>query len=165
MKVVNAALFQGTWFACVLGGWQAGAVGLIGLVGLSIYLGSFTRDVSAAVVLASVGWIFDSSWIALGVLDYASGVSAPVWIVMLWFAVGFTVNHSLSFLQRHLGFAAAAGCCAAPISYLAGERLGAVQVVDPAGLALIAASWAAVFGLTFHLISLMTRESEREHVG
>jgi hypothetical protein len=109
------------------------------------------RDLVLASVAAVVGFLLETVWIRAGVLDYAGAVVAPAWIVLLWVGVGLTVNHSLAFLQRRPWLGGAMAGATAPLSYLAGERFGAVVVPDPWLLAAVSAAWFLLFALGFAL--------------
>ncbi|MEZ5558599.1 MAG: DUF2878 domain-containing protein [Pseudomonadales bacterium] len=171
-NLINAALFQTTWFACVLGGAAGsslwGAAALLGLLTFSARSPHLRADLRLAAAAAVIGFALDTLWIHLGVLDYHGIAFAPAWIVLLWVAVGLTLNHSLSlFAGRPWLGGVLAGACA-PLSYLGGERLGAVAVPDPWLLALVAAAWFFTFALAFALagdgaIALRRQPYERAH--
>jgi hypothetical protein len=152
-NLVNALLFQAAWFGCVLGGsigsirW--GAMALAGMVAFAAMRDRLRSDLGWALAAAGVGFCLDTLWIRIGVLDYSGAGVAPVWIVLLWASVGLSVNHSLApFVARPWIGGTLAGL-SAPVSYLGGERLGAVVVSDPVQLALVAAVWCAVFTVGF----------------
>lgn len=163
-NVVNAVLFQAAWFACVIGGAQGTNVwGALAVGGLLIYalLGSVRgRDLALGCAGASVGFIVDTVWIRTGVLDYAGAAIAPVWIVMLWVGVGLTVNHSLSLFKARPWLGGLFAGATAPLSYLAGERFGAVIIPDPWQLAFISLVWALLFTAVFTL----ARDAESAHL-
>ncbi|MEM8768422.1 MAG: DUF2878 family protein, partial [Pseudomonadota bacterium] len=60
-----------------------------------------------------------------------------------------TVNHSMAWLQPRPWLAGVLAAVFAPVTYLAGERLGAVTVVEPLRLGMISAGWGIVFYLVF----------------
>ena len=151
--LLNAALFQLTWFGCVLGGavnepvWGLLALGVLAAMALS--RGKPGPDLRMVILLGATGFALDSLWIATGLLTYGDHTVAPVWVVALWLGVALTVNHSLAWLRNRPGLAAVLAAVAAPFTYLAGERLGAVQVPAVFGLAVVSAAWAALFALLF----------------
>jgi len=154
-NLANAVLFQGAWFACVLGGaagtsvWGAGAVA--GLLAFAAVRDRLRSDLVYAAAGASVGFALDTLWIQAGVLDYSGAAVAPAWIVLLWAGVGLTLNHSMApFAQRPWLGAALAGA-SAPLSYLGGERLGAVVVPEPVLLIVVAIAWMLLFGVAFRI--------------
>jgi hypothetical protein len=145
--LVNAALFQATWFAAVLFGTGAAlvAAGLLGWHAAA--RGTAKADLTLAAFLAVIGLGLDTAWIYLGVLDYNGAVVAPPWIVVLWGAVGLSVNHSLSFLQRSPWLAAVLVGPAGAISYLAGAEFGGVVIPQMASLLIVVVVWALLFFL------------------
>jgi hypothetical protein len=151
--IVNALIFQVVWFACVLGGaadqplW--GFLGVSALVALSMRGPTLAADLRVMLGLGTVGFVLDSTWVLLGVLDYGGSPVAPAWIVALWLGFALTVNHSMGWLKRNLPLAAALAAVFAPVTYLAGERLGAVAVTSLPGLALVSIAWALLFYVTF----------------
>ncbi len=168
--VVNALLFQATWFACVIGGaqgqWQWGALGILALLGFSFWRNSLARDVALLSVLAVVGFCLDSLWAATGVLDYGAQTNywgavalAPVWITLLWMGVGLTTRHSLKFLADRPALGALLAGGAAVPSYLGGQRLGAVVVPEWASLGIIALAWALAFFVLFSVVDTTDRSS------
>jgi hypothetical protein len=54
---------------------------------------------------------------------------------MLWLAVGLSIRHSLIFLVNRPLFGALLVGCGSPLSYLTGERFGAVEIPSMDGLA------------------------------
>lgn len=164
LKILNAVLFQLTWFGCVLGGargeWVWGALGVTSLVLYSRWQNSLVRDLRFVIVLVAVGLVLDSLWATSGVLDFGgeahsfalAGLDlriAPIWILFLWSGVGLTLMHSLSvFVLRPWLGAIMAGGASVP-SYLAGERLGGVLIPEPYALGVIVCVWATLFFFMF----------------
>ena len=151
--LTNAALFQITWFACVIGGAAGeplwGFAGVLALLGYSWYAGLIQRDLWVLLTLGLTGFTIDTVWITLGILDFGGEALAPSWIVALWLGFGLTVNHSMGWLRQKPLLAAGLAAVFAPVTYLAGARLGAVEVTNPSGLALISGTWAIMFLLLF----------------
>ncbi len=152
--IANAVIFQVTWFACVIGGaagqpiWGFLGVGL--LLGMNVGQPLIRSDLWIMAILAAVGFAIDSAWIALDALSYGEGaVLAPAWILALWLGFALTVNHSMAWLQPRPWLAGLLAAVFAPVTYLAGERLGAVTVVEPLRLGMISAAWGVVFYLVF----------------
>lgn len=148
-NLVNAALFQVAWFACVLGGAAGtslwGSLTVVALILFSASLRMLRHDLPFVVAGLVAGFALDTAWIQLGILDYAGAEVAPLWIVLLWCGLGLTLNHSMQmFAARPLLGGLLAGATA-PISYLGGERLGAVAVPDPWAMVWVGLVWAAVF--------------------
>jgi hypothetical protein len=154
-NLVNAVLFQAAWFACVIGGARDvslwGMVAVVGLAGYSLHARTAGRDLVLASVAAVVGFLLETVWIRSGVLVYGGALVAPVWIVLLWVGVGLTINHSLSMFKPRPWLGGLLAGTSAPLSYLAGERFGAVSIPDPWLLAVVSAIWFLLFSLAFTL--------------
>lgn len=134
--LINAALFQIVWFACVIGGakgllWPA----LISFAVLALWQlpakrrhASDVRLLLAAIIL---GLVFDSLWVQLGFLEFVDqrpfSMLAPAWIIILWMGFALTINHSLVWMNIHPALPAVLGAICGPSSYLAGIKLGAVS--------------------------------------
>ncbi len=152
--VVNATLFQICWFACVIGGakgviWPA----ILSFSALAIFqlrpsrrAKSDLKLLFASLVLAL---IVDSTWIHLGWIKYSTPVPfefiTPLWIALLWMAFSITLNHSLTWINKHPLLAPVLGAMGGVLSYWAGIRLGAVTFhADPILITIgLAIAWAA----------------------
>ncbi len=97
-----------------------------------------------------VGSICDSLLTYWGVFNFAKdnlmlGI-IPLWLVILWAGFGATLKHSLNYLFKHLHLFPLFCAAIAPLSYIAGERLGAVSLPLPTlqSYAILAAAWGVV---------------------
>lgn len=139
--VVNAALFQGVWFACVIGSayqllWPA-ALSCLVLICWQLHPARrHSTDFKLLGTAIVLGLIVDTIWIQAGFIEFTdprfiAGVS-PMWIVFLWMGFALTINHSLIWLSAHPLLPALMGLIGGPMSYLAGLKLGAVTyLADP----------------------------------
>lgn len=139
--IINAILFQITWFACALGSannllWPA----IISCAVLAAYQlhpkNKHPNDIKLIVVAILMGLIVDTAWIQLGMISYSTQspfeAIAPLWIIILWIGFALTINHSLSWLTKHPLLPAATGLIFAPLSYFAGVKFGALTfTADP----------------------------------
>lgn len=151
--LLNAALFQLTWFAAVLFGVFAGLAAVVLLAMHGARGGVKTADLVLGSLAAAVGFGLDTLWIHTGILDFDGAVITPLWIVVLWLATGLTINHSLQpMARRPLPGAAAAGLMA-PVSYLSGEALGGVSIPQPELLAVVSITWFALFLFVFSTVA------------
>ena len=150
----NAVAFKAVWASAILGGanlnpwlgvWTAAAALLVHLY--------ITDDKGAelrlVVMAALIGFCSDSLFAATGLLEYRSGQPiswlGPVWIFALWLAFGTTLNTAFRWLQGRWVLATVLGAVCGPLSYLAGSRMGAVNVPDPAiALPCIGLAWAVL---------------------
>ena len=158
LSVVNFLLIKVAWLACVVGGTLPGALVIALMFGLCFYQGRWQRERRFVVGLALLGLILDSIWIQLGILDFGSGALqlgslalAPLWIVLLWVAVGLSLFEALGFFVRRPFLGAVIVGAAAPLSYSTGAQFGAVVIPSTAMLMVIALVWVVVFGLVFEL--------------
>ena len=148
--VLNFVFFQMLWFSCVVG---AGAYGMawlaVGAVAPIAALTWFSRtrmaDVLVATVALCAGLIIDNIWVAFGILSYPENTFAPFWIALLWVGLGLTVNHSMALFRDNTLIGSLVVGLAAPLTYLTGERFGAVTVGDIYLTPVISLAWFAVF--------------------
>ena len=143
------------WFACVLGAahgkhWLGAAVvaALIILHLLTKATRSARRILTIVFVSVLFGLCLDSLLILIGVYVPVRWLLpaplATIWLMMLWANFGLIVDVPLRRLQDHLLVAAVFGAVFGPVAYLGGQRLGAIQIVEPAtfNLAVLAGAWA-----------------------
>jgi hypothetical protein len=153
IRVVNFVLFQAGWFACVLGAardlFWLGPASAIGVVGLCLALAENRKRSATNVVLAAVvGPALDAALAHSGTLIYPgkflAGFWPPLWIIALWAMFGSTFDSGLAWLSRRYILASLFAALFAPLSYMAGRSLGAVETApEPLRWILpVAGSWA-----------------------
>jgi hypothetical protein len=149
---VNFAAFQCGWFACVLGaanGWPwAGTTIAIGIVALhSGFAARPMEELKLAASAVALGVVCDSVLVSSGWIGFKGGQMmsglAPGWILALWALFATTLNASLRWLKGRPVLAVSLGAVVGPLSYVAGVKLGAVALVEPAsGYAALVVEWA-----------------------
>ena len=155
--ILNIALFQLGWFACVLGAANGyaleGALAAALIVALHIARARQPkREAALAVVAALLGVAFESLLVQAGWVRLEHGI---YWLVALWALFATTLNYSLRMLQTRPWIAALVGAVGGPLAYYAGARMGALDFVQPAAmLAALAVGWALA---TPALLSLARR--------
>lgn len=107
------------------------------------------QDVLVAMLALPVGLVLDTLWIRLGVLDYGGVNFAPPWILLMWIGVALTINHSLVMLRDRPLLGALVVAVFGPLSYVGGDRLGAVVVPQLQSLWMVSLSWGLFFGFLF----------------
>jgi hypothetical protein len=162
--LLNFVAFQVAWLACVLGGANdralAGTLVVAAVIGLHLALAQRPRPEALLIVVAAViGLIWDSWLVALGLMSYPTGNFAPglapYWIVAMWALFATSLNLSMAWLKGRPWLAALFGAVGGPLAYLAGARLGGLQMSDPVlALGAQAFGWAVLFPL---LTSLAAR--------
>jgi hypothetical protein len=155
--VLNFIVFQAAWFSCVLGAanglpW-AGPLAVLAAVMLHLRL-SRQPSLEIRLILAAValGLLADAALLATGWVAFPNGAwlpgAAPYWMAAMWALFATTLNVSMRWLRSRLWLAMAAGAIGGPLSYWAGERLGAMSFVEPVpALLAIAAAWVVAMPL------------------
>lgn len=162
--VINVVAYQCAWLACVIGAaQQLPAFALaVALAVLLLHLATAVaplRELMLVGIAAAVGVLFESGLVASGwVRIHEStllGGSVPFLMVALWGVFATTLNVSLRALRRRYVLSALLAAIGAPLAYLAGSRLGAIQWVETVpALVLISVGWAV-------LMPLLMRSAQR----
>ena len=158
--IANFVLFQLSWLALVGGAGR----GLLwpGLVLSTVFLAwectmSHNRKGLISLLGAGLagGMIVDGSYAWFGIIDYAlpSGPLAPWWILGLWVIFTLTLPQSMAWMRARPVIGSLMAGIAAPMSYIAGLKLGAVTF--PLGFwptfAITAATWIPAIYLMVQL--------------
>ncbi len=115
-------------------------------IALSTYFSTEKRsDWFVALSALAIGTGIDTLWISLGVLQYADYLFAPYWISLLWLGMGLTINHSLSWFRDRRILGPLIVGLFAPVTYLTGQRFGAVVVPDLVPMVAVSISWMVIF--------------------
>jgi hypothetical protein len=159
--LVNFAAFQLGWFACVLGAanglpWFGP---LVVCAAVALHLARARRPLPELyLVLAAmgVGLVLDSLLLATGWLRYPAGLwltgLAPYWIIAMWALFATTLNVSMGWMSGRPALTVLMGAVGGPLSYLAGEKLGAIELTRPVhALAALALAWAIAMPLLMRL--------------
>lgn len=139
--IINAVLFQITWFACALGSannllWPALlACGVLAAYQLN-NKNRHSSDLRLIAISVALGLVIDTIWVQLNLIGYSAHVPfeniAPLWIIVLWVGFAMTINHSLSWLDKHPLLPAICGLIFAPLAYFGGVKFGALHFIgDP----------------------------------
>lgn len=150
--IINFALFQAGWFACVLGGAYdhviAGCLVASGIIGYHLYRAVDTsRELRLLMLALVIGLVFESIVTYLGLAVYGNGLLieqlAPVWIILMWPMFATTLNISMRWLKTMpFWMVGVIGGAFAPFAYYAGNSLGAVVYDDLIlSLLVIASAW------------------------
>jgi hypothetical protein len=131
--IANFALFQGAWFAAILGGATGqeflGCLPALGAVILYLFLNKrrFGREVALLVGIGLLGAAFETVLIAAGWIAYTGSaqdsILPPIWIFALWLAFATLPHRSLQWLRGRPWLQGALGAVSGPLSYLAGVNL------------------------------------------
>ena len=153
-QILNFALFQIGWFSCVIGAAQGfplfGPVVVSIVIAIHLALAAQPRRELALIAIAGLlGAMFDTVLVQTGWLVYPNGMlwagTAPYWIIAMWLLFATTLNVSMRWMHGRPVAAFVLGLVGGPLSYLAGERLGGIELVNQsAALLALAAGWAIV---------------------
>ena len=156
-SVLNVALMQTAWFACVLG--AAGESYLVGpgavFVMTALHLRFLSRTpLREGIFIAAAalfGFFLETSLTAAGGTlpnrGHMPSPLGPLWMTALWANFATLLDHSLRWLRGQLFPAVLAGAVGGPAAYLAGERLGAVVIAGTYGVLLLAVAWGVAMPL------------------
>ncbi len=172
--LVNYALYQIGWFACVLGAashrpWLGCLIALT-LVGVHLTR-SLDRSIEVRLMAlaTAVGAIVEMVQIAMGTYRFTSGTVIdalpPAWLLTMWAQFATTFRYSLRTVIARPTRAALFGAAGGPLAFLAGERLGAVTLLPPVTNALLRLSigWAVALALFSAVVRRMAPEQDGPH--
>jgi hypothetical protein len=166
-RLINYAIYQIGWFACVLGAasqrpWTGLAIAMV-LIGAHLVLSEERSiEVRLAVLATTVGAVVEMIQIAEGTYRFTSGTLTdalpPPWLLAMWAQFATTFRFSLRSVITRPVPAMLFGAAGGPIAFLAGEGLGAVTLLPPLGYGLLrlSISWAialAVFSVVVRRVS------------
>ena len=160
-RLVNFAVFEAAWFACIYGvahgqpAWGTAAV----VAAIAWHVAISARpatELALIVILCAIGLVAESLVVEQGNVAYPAGQPvawlAPYWMVALWGEFGIALNVTLRWLKRKPWLAALLGALFGPLSFLGGVRLGGARFVDePAALVTLVVMWAALMPLVMWL--------------
>ena len=150
-NIINFVLFQLSWLVCVLSGAAGNNLPAILVTVFFVivhfrFFASHYADSRLIVAGLLVGLVLDSFYSAAGLMAYNAQSWPPVapwWILCLWVNFMLTLNHSLGWLLERPLLAALLAAIGSPLSYYAGQKLGALTWQQPELLVIVAAiSWA-----------------------
>ncbi|WP_448211716.1 DUF2878 domain-containing protein [Colwellia sp. MEBiC06753] len=126
--IINALCFNLAWLGLILFG---NSVIPLVFIWLSWHIWQCQhprQELTLMLVVTTIGTVIDSALMHAGVFDFAEGGAIiPLWLIIIWLSFSATLQHSLKFLNTNKLFPYLVGALIVPLSYLAGERLGAVS--------------------------------------
>lgn len=160
MFIINVVGFNFVWFGLVYWGNVFAPIA-IALLGAHIFYVSdkHNHEITLIFIVAVIGVVVDSTLQSLGVFSFFGNAYLPIWLIILWFCFGATLNHSLCFLKNSKILQVLVGAIIAPLSYLAGHQLNAVDF----GLSVLttylvlSVIWAVLMVSLFYIKSLLDK--------
>lgn len=170
--ILNFAAFQIGWFSSVIGGAQQmpwlGPLAVLIAIAIHFYLARRPmQELLLILSCACIGAAFDSLLVASGWVEYKSGLLseslAPYWIITLWMLFATTLNVSMRWLRGRDALAMVFGLIGGPLSYLAGQKLGGITLVnEPAALLALGIGWAAIMPVLLRLSAMFDGISDAQ---
>tara|TARA_R110001583_G_scaffold191_5_gene1830 strand:+ start:141 stop:635 length:495 start_codon:yes stop_codon:yes gene_type:complete len=160
--IVNMLGFNLAWFGLVFWGNIFIPVALIMLAIHLLLLSNNKNEARLVLLITIIGVTVDSLLNFSNFFIFLGSGLTPLWLIVLWACFASTVSHSLAFLSHSKKLQVVVGFVIAPLSYIAGERLDAVQFSYPLLETYIVLGfiWAGLFIAIFFLKALIiNRES------
>lgn len=169
--LLNLTFFKAGWLAAVFS--AAASVPFLGTLAIAVAVGTHLAlsrsregEVRLLALAAAIGFGWESILVATGLVQYGAASilpgTAPYWIVAMWLLFATTLNVGMRWLRKNLYVTAIFGAIGGPMSFLAGEKAGAVSFPDPfVSLAVIGLGWAVFLPL---LVRYASRVEEQPAV-
>lgn len=151
-SLVNLVAFHIGWLACALGAARGlpwlGVVVVPTLLAAQLPLvASAKRQLRLIGIAAAAGWLVDSLLMGAGVFTFPGHDprwGCPLWMAALWANFAGTLHLAMSWLRGRYAVATLFGALGGPLSYYAGDRIGAIDLATnlPISLAMIGVEWA-----------------------
>ena len=169
--LLNLSLFKAGWLAAVFSAAASlpsigtAVIGIAALVHIA-FSDRPQNELRLLLLAAAIGFAWESSLVASGLVSYGSGTIlpglAPYWIVAMWVLFATTLNVGMRWLRKSTAIAVLVGAVGGPLSFLAGEKAGAVAFSDSlTALIVIGLGWAFFLPL---LVRYAARNDERSAV-
>lgn len=165
LLLVNFAVFEIAWLSSVIGGAQEMPwLGpMAALVALFLHLRAARKpfdELLLVLICGIIGASFDSILVATGWVTYKAGLFndylAPYWIITMWMLFATTLNVSMRWLRGKTKLAALLGLYGGPASYIAGQALGGIVLVNQfAALVALAIGWAVIMPVLMWLSEIL----------
>jgi len=171
-KIVSFIFFQIAWFAAVIGGAHnldfVSACPALALFAFHIATNHRRWFSSCATIfaIALLGIVIEFLLLKSGAITYrgstASASFPPLWILALWLAFATLPDGALSWLSGRTGLQIIFGAIGGPLSYVAGEKLGAAELHASFTYAMVifAIAWAIATPLCFLCVKAFSKNVE-----
>lgn len=165
--LINLTLFKAGWLAAVFA--AAASLPVLGtaIIGIAVAVhlmrSEAPRDEFLLLALAAtIGFAWESLLVYTGMVQYGTNAAfagiAPYWIVAMWVLFATTLNVGMRWLRKNLLIASVFGALGGPMSFLAGEKAGAVSFSNTSiALVVIGLGWAVMLPL---LVRFAARNDE-----
>lgn len=148
-NIINIVWYQALWFVAILGRESYEWL-LALLIALHFAITPHWRsDLKTMLVCGGIGITIDSLLSSFGVYVFnpmPSTLPIPLWLMSIWLGFSCTLLHSFTFFMIRPFLGTVIVAAAAPFSYLAGVRFGAVSFgfETTISMVIIAAAWLMI---------------------
>ena len=162
--LTNIIGFNISWFGLVYFGNSFIPIALALLIIHLVFLVKHSNELMFIMMVAIIGIVVDSLLHYSNIFVFANHNGIPLWLIMLWGCFGATLCHSLRFLSVSKWLQVAAGLVA-PLSYIAGNKMGAVDFGQPilTTYIILGCIWPVLFML-FYYVKANFVDKDNNHV-
>jgi len=151
LVVFNLVGFNLAWFGLVYWGNTFIPISLLLLIAHFRFIAKVPGELLLVAMVTVIGILVDSLLLKLDVFIFTNNNHIPFWLMMLWACFSATLCHSLRFLAGSKILQLVVGGLFAPLSYIAGQKLAAVEFGQSltSTYLLLSLLWAVLFVLFF----------------
>ncbi len=159
---MNFAGYQSLWFIAILGGQSFEWVLLL-LILLHLTLcNDWKTETKIILSCAAIGISIDSAFALQGLYQFSEEpnyLPIPLWLVGIWLGFISTLRHSLDFMRKKPLLMTMSAGLSAPLTYMAGMRLGAVEfpLGTPLSLMCIGLAWMGMVPIFIRICCFFER--------
>jgi hypothetical protein len=154
--LINIISFNLTWVGLVYFGNSFIPIATLFLIIHFVFLSNDKNEMRFSVFVCFIGIAVDALLKFYNIFIFQDSLYIPVWLIFLWACFSTTLCHSLRFLEKSIWMQIAVGFIA-PFSYIAGNKLGAVDFGESTFIIYIILTliWSTLFVLFFYLKRLI----------
>lgn len=151
--IFNAVGFNLAWFGLVYWGNAFIPISLLLLLAHFYFNSQVKGELLLMVIITFFGILVDSLLQQFTFFIFAEHSHLPFWLITLWACFSATICHSLHFLAGSKVLQLLVGGLFAPLSYIAGQKMAAVEFGQSLLLTYVTLSllWGLLFVLFFML--------------
>ena len=174
--ILHCLLLQSLWWSCILSAVHLGDYPWLPLLWVPVLLGLWHKtpwfqnlDIRLALIFTGFGLVLDSLWVNLGWIEYANHwplhALSPLWLLVLWFGVGFDFRHSLLWIEQRPIIGGIIAGASGPMSYISGAALGLAEFPEGTKIPFCVAvfiTWAIAFPLFARYVTRLEQKPQPE---
>jgi hypothetical protein len=162
--LINLVGFNLSWFGLVY--WGDAFIPIsVSLLLIHLYFyGQKNHELLLVLLITLIGVFVDSLLQYFNIFVFEHSTHIPLWLIALWACFAATLCHSLDFLSRHKVLQLLVGGFLAPLSYVAGYKLNAVDFTLPLTTTYLILSliWSILF-ICFYAVKHSLANKEVSH--